>query len=121
MTEQAQIDLYNNTVIPQIRESGTVITLHSANSGTFDPETGFTGGSADTDYTGYGLETESTLDSIPATVAEKVEKTIMAIEIPEPKQLQDTLLLRGIVYKILFVEPVQPGNVLFYYLLYLGK
>lgn len=121
MTEADQQTLYEETVVPAIKESGTSIILLSKNEGVFDPTLGFIGGGADTPYDGYGLEIESTFESIPSSVAEKVVKTIMAIEIPKPKQLQDNLTMRGETFKVLFVETTQPGNVLFFYTIYLGK
>lgn len=120
MTETDQQALYDNTVIRLIQESGTEVILKSETQGEFDPVNGFETGTV-TETQGYGIETESSFETVPETIAEKVVKTIMAIEIDHPKQEQDIITMRGIDYKVLYVETTQPGNVLFFYTIYLGK
>lgn len=119
MTEQAQQDLYNNTVIRLISETGFPITLIKPNQGTYDPDTGFTPGVATNDE-GFGLELETTDIVIPTGVAEKVLKTVMCIEIDKPDPQIDKIEIDSIQYSVLYVEPLKPGTVTFYYTVFLG-
>jgi len=120
MTEAEQQALKDQTVIPLIIENGKIITLINPNQGAFDPDTGFVGG-VPIDDTGYGLELQSNIETVPASLADKWKKTMMCVEIAKPVPEEDKLLVGTVTYKILGIDEVKPGNVSFFYTLYLGS
>ena len=119
MTQEDQIALYKNTVVPLIAESGFPITLTHPNTGTYDPDVGFTPGTP-TLSNGVAIEDEFEIDKVPTSIAEKVKKVVLAVEINKPVPNEDKLSFKGAEYQVLAVEPLETGNVLFFYTIYLG-
>lgn len=119
MTQEDQALLYANTVVPLIQESGFEITLTKPNNGAFNPDTGFTPGVATTS-TGYAIEDEFEIESVPSSLADRIVKKVLAVEIDAPSVNEDTLSFKGADYQVLMVEPLETGEVLFYYEIYLG-
>ena len=124
MTEARQQELYNETVVRLIKESGKPISLvkpTSANVGTgYVPGVGYTTPAVPTTDEGYGLEIEADTKSVSSAIIEQTLLTLMCIEIDNPQPKKDSLTMDSITYSIIHVEKTQPGNVLFYYTLYLG-
>lgn len=120
MVKADQERLYANTVVPLIKESGFPITLVHPNKGTYDPDTGYTPSPDDTSE-GYAIEDDFTIESVPSSIAEKVLKVILAVEINKPIASVDTITMKGDSFQVLAVEPLETGEVLFYYTIYLGK
>lgn len=119
MTKEAQEALYTNTVVPLITESGFPITLTHPNKGLYNPDTGYTP-TADATSTGVAIEDESLLEGLPTSLAEKVEKVILAVGINEPKASEDEITFKGKTFKVIKLEPLEPGEVVFFYTVYLG-
>lgn len=120
MTKERQQQIYAETVVPLITETGFTITLTHPNNGTYDPDTGYTP-SPDTTEEGVAIEMESTYESIPTSLADKIVKTIMAVEITQPVQDEDSITFKGETFKVLFVEPLETGEVLFFHTVHLGR
>jgi hypothetical protein len=119
MTKEAQQLLYTNTVIPLIKETGFLVTLNHPNNGEYDPDTGYSP-VADTESIGYAIESKAEVGSLSTSLAEKLVKTIKAIEINEPVPNVDTMTFKGKTYQIIKQEPLETGEVLFLYTIYLG-
>jgi hypothetical protein len=119
MTKAEQEALYTNTVIPAIRENGKAVTLIKPNDGTYDPVLGFVDGE-DVESQGYALEIATDYNKIPAHLMGTVKKTVMAIEISKPENNKDKLLIDGNEMLVLGFLETKPGEVNFFYTLFLG-
>lgn len=120
MVKADQERLYAETVVPLIAESGFPITLTHPDNGVYNPDTGYTPGADDISQ-GFAIEDEFTIESVPSSIAEKVLKVILAVEINKPVASVDTITFKGASYKVLAVEPLETGEVLFFYTIYLGE
>jgi hypothetical protein len=120
MTEQDQLALYNDVVVPLIAESGKPITLIKPGTSNYNPDTGYDPGIPIIDE-GVGLELEISEEEVPSSIAGKVVKVLMCVEIAKPEPHEDNIEIESVNYKVLKVEPLKPGNVLFYYTVYLGR
>lgn len=120
MVKADQEALYVNTVVPLIKESGFPIILSQTTDTPYDPDVGFVP-PVETPYDGFAIETESDYTSIPNSIVTKVVKTIMAVEIPQPKADVDTISFKGEDFSVLHTEPTETGEVLFFYTIYLGR
>ena len=124
MTQAEQEQLKIDVALPLIKENGKAITLISPSSedvGTdYVPGQGFTTPSTPSESYGFGVEIEMDTSTMDATLIAKTEKAMMCTEINKPTPKIDKLLVEGIEYNIHHMTELKPGNVSFFYTLYLG-
>ena len=120
MTESEQLKLKLETVIPLVRESGKIIKLVKPNNGTYSDETGWTPG-VPVEYFGWGITTDEKLEGVPTGIVDKTSATMLCVDIPQPSPNEDSLYIGIVEYKVLYIQPIDPGNVTFGYYVFLGK
>jgi hypothetical protein len=118
MTKEAQ-EAVAVKAVALIKESGFAITLTHPDNGAYDPDTGYTP-SPDVLSHGFAIEDESEVDSVPTSIAEKVLKTILAVDIDRPVPDEDKMTFKGETFQVLGQDPLETGEVLFFYTIYLG-
>ncbi len=127
MDKAAQEQLYINTVVPAIKESGKPLTLIRKGEATNKPFEGYKPG-VETPYTGHCIELSATTDGVIETLAKDSLKVIMCTfdddtlmtEELAPTVGSDKIQVGNNKYSILNVQETKPGEVLFFYTLYLG-
>jgi hypothetical protein len=119
MTKEAQ-EAVAIKAVALIEESGFPITLTHEVGASYDPDTGPVVGITELSQ-GFAIETEWEVDSVPTSIATSVKKVILAVQINEPIVNKDTLTFKNETYKVLGSEPLETGEVRFFYTLFLGE
>ena len=122
MTYAEQLALKTDVAIPLITETGFAVTLTkpSESTSTYVPGEGFTTSDDPVTSEGYAVETEADLTTLSGTIIQQLVKTIMCVSIDEPDPNLDTITFKDKTYKILHFEDLAPGEVSFFYTIYLG-
>ncbi len=127
MDKSAQEQLYKNTVKPAIIENGKECTLLRATLATNKPFEGYKPG-VTTEFLGHCIELSSDADGVDESLARDAVKVVMCFFIDDTLMteehavvpLADTFKMGNKTYTITKVSETKPGNVLFFYTLYLG-